>query len=192
MPPSGAWHSRPEVDATIDRIRFLIDHGADVNLAAGIYGSPLQSACAMEAEANQVYTSYYNMCFEDRALFLLDNCADLDINKEGGLLGSALQAAAWTGKSKVVKILLDKGASVNACGGKYGSPLNGAVFRGHWDIVEMLLDRGAKPDCFHSQEADKTWLQQIEEECGGEAVERYHLFWAEQKSQDTSSVYLNK
>lgn len=162
------------------RIRFLVDHGADVNLAAGTCGFPLQLACAMEAEANNRGASSINKIYEDQAIFLLENSANLDLNKQGGLL---LQAAAWTGKSEVVRILLHKGADINACGGKYGSPLNAAVFRGYWDIVEMLLDSGAKPDCSQSQEADKAWLQQVEEECGGEAVERYQLFWAKQKSQ---------
>lgn len=31
--------------ATTDRIRFLLDRGADVNVRGGQYGSPLQAAC---------------------------------------------------------------------------------------------------------------------------------------------------
>ncbi|PNP46217.1 hypothetical protein TGAMA5MH_02252 [Trichoderma gamsii] len=177
-----------EVEESIDRIRFLIDHGADVNLVAGIYGSPLQLACAMEAEANCDWYNSFNDGYEDQAIHFLKNSPNLDFNKQGGLFGSALQAATWTGKSEVVRILLHKGADVNPCNGKYRSPLNAAVFRGHWDIVEMLLDHGASPDCYHSQEVDKAWLQQVEKECGEEAVERYQLFWADQKSQCASSV----
>lgn len=182
------WIAHPEVEESIDRIRFLIDHGADVNLVAGIYGSPLQLACAMEAEVNCDWYNSFNDGYEDQAIHFLKHSANLDVNKPGGLFGSALQAATWTGKTGVVRILLNKGAHVNACGGKYRSPLNAAVFRGHWDIVEMLLGQGAKPDCYHSQEPDKAWLQQVEEECGEEAVERYQLFWTEQKSQCASSV----
>ncbi|KAM0521111.1 hypothetical protein ACHAPE_002584 [Trichoderma viride] len=182
------WIAHPEVEESVDRIRFLIDHGADVNLVAGIYGSPLQLACAMEAEANCDWYNSINDGYEDQAIHFLKNSANLDFNKPGGLFGSALQAATWTGKTEVVRILLNKGAHVNACGGKYRSPLNAAVFRGHWDIVEMLLGHGAKPDCYHSQEPDKAWLQQVEEECGEKAVERYQLFWTEQKSQCASSV----
>lgn len=189
----------PEVEESVDRIRFLIDHGADVNLTAGIYGSPLQLACAMEADPNlyrrnslnkhDVFRhNSFNEGYEDQAIQFLENSANLDFDKQGGLFGSALQAATWTGKAEVVRILLHKGAKVNACGGKYRSPLNAAVFRGHWDIVEMLLDHGANPDCYHSQEADKAWLLQVEEECGEETVERYQLFWAGQKSQRASSV----
>lgn len=155
---------------SIDRIRFLLDHGADVNLAAGMYGFPLQSACANEDG-------------EHGAAFLLENCADLDVNKRGGLFGSALQAAAWAGQTESVRTLLRKEADVNARGGKYGSSLNAAVIRGYWDIVEVLLDGGAKPDCHLLQEADEAWLLRVQEECGRGAVERYWVFWEKQKSQ---------
>ncbi|OTA04300.1 hypothetical protein A9Z42_0048730 [Trichoderma parareesei] len=158
------------------RIEFLLHHGADANLEAGTYASSLQLACAM-----QVDWHYFLTIPEDRAIILLEH-ADLDVNKQGGLFGSALQAAAWTGKARVVKILLNKGADVNMRGGKYGSPLNAAVLKGHYDIVEILLDRGAKPDCHQFQEADEVWLQEVEVECGEEAVERYRLFWEGQKS----------
>ncbi|KAH0490059.1 hypothetical protein TgHK011_001544 [Trichoderma gracile] len=160
-----------EGQAWYARIRFLLDRGADANLEAGTYASPLQSVCAMEQ----------NKPCEDRAIYLLEH-ADLDVNKQGGLFGSALQAAAWTGKARVVSVLLNKGADVNIRGGKYGSALNAAVLKGYYDIVEMLLDRGATPDCHQLQEINKAWLQEVEDECGEEAVERYRLFWEGQKS----------
>ncbi|ETR98546.1 ankyrin, partial [Trichoderma reesei RUT C-30] len=159
-----------------NRILFLLHRGSDPNEAAGEYGFPLQHACAM-----QVDESISLAVPEDRAIFLLEN-ADLNVNNQGGLFGSALQAAAWTGKARVVKILLDKGADVNMRGGKYGSPLNAAVLQGYCDIVEILLDRGATPDCHQFQEADETWLQEVEVECSEEAVERYRLVWEGQKS----------
>ncbi|KAL7926925.1 ankyrin repeat-containing domain protein [Trichoderma austrokoningii] len=183
-----SWSSSQQLKIWMDRVRFLVDHGADVNLAAGTYGPPLQLACAMEAKANSNWPNDYNRDYEDHAILFLENLANLDVNQQGGLFGSALQAAAWTGKAEVVSILLRRGADVNVGGGKYGSSLNAAIVRGYWDIVEILLDHGAKPDCYHSQEVDNDWLHQIEEECGEEAVERYQLFWAERKSKCASSV----
>ncbi|KAH8742671.1 putative ankyrin repeat-containing protein [Diaporthe sp. PMI_573] len=47
------------------------------------------------------------------------------------------------GHNEIVKILLDKGAAVNAQGGFYGNALQAACFGGYIDIVEMLLDNGA-------------------------------------------------
>ncbi|KAL7960364.1 ankyrin repeat-containing domain protein [Trichoderma compactum] len=163
-----AFENRIYHSAAIDRIRFLLDRGADANLTAGIYGFQLQSACAIK------FGGY-------GAAFLLENCGGLDVNTQGGLFGSALQAAAWAGQMDSVKLLLRKGANVNARGGKYGSALNAAVVQGYWDIVEVLLDNEAKPDCFFLQDTDKAWLSLIQEECGQGAIERYRVFWEKQK-----------
>jgi hypothetical protein len=48
----------------------------------------------------------------------------------------------------VVKMLLDKGADVNAQGGDYGNALQAASdrgHRGHEAVVKMLVLRAAKP-----------------------------------------------
>ncbi|KAF2178433.1 ankyrin, partial [Zopfia rhizophila CBS 207.26] len=41
------------------------------------------------------------------------------------------------------KLLLDKGADVNAQGGSYGNALHAASERDHEQIVKLLLDKGA-------------------------------------------------
>ncbi|KAL2126832.1 hypothetical protein VTI74DRAFT_150 [Chaetomium olivicolor] len=50
-----------------------------------------------------------------------------DANTQGGLYGTALQAAARNGEDKIVAMLLEKGADVNAQGGLYGTALQAAV-----------------------------------------------------------------
>lgn len=52
---------------------------------------------------------------------LLD--ANANVNIHGGLFGSALQAAAISGKAKCVRILLKRGASPDHAGGSYGTAL---------------------------------------------------------------------
>lgn len=52
---------------------------------------------------------------------LLD--ANANVNIHGGLFGSALQAAAMSGKAKAVQILLKHGASPDYAGGLYGTAL---------------------------------------------------------------------
>jgi ankyrin repeat protein len=47
------------------------------------------------------------------------------------------------GHGKVVRILLDKGADVNAQGGRYGNALRAASEGGHEKVVKMLLDKDA-------------------------------------------------
>jgi ankyrin repeat protein len=43
----------------------------------------------------------------------------------------------------VVKVLLDKGADVNAQGGFYAYALQAALYGGHEAVLKMLLDKGA-------------------------------------------------
>jgi hypothetical protein len=43
----------------------------------------------------------------------------------------------------VVKLLLDKGAEINAQGGHYGNALQAASAGGHEAVVKLLLDKGA-------------------------------------------------
>ncbi|KAG9640651.1 hypothetical protein KCU64_g12876, partial [Aureobasidium melanogenum] len=47
------------------------------------------------------------------------------------------------GHDKIVQMLLDSGADVNAQGGEYGNALQAASAGGHEKMVQMLLDRGA-------------------------------------------------
>ncbi|PSN59252.1 hypothetical protein BS50DRAFT_475913, partial [Corynespora cassiicola Philippines] len=51
--------------------------------------------------------------------------------------------AAANGHVEMAKLLLDKGANVNAEGGEYGNALQEASDRGHKEIVQLLLDKGA-------------------------------------------------
>ena len=64
-------------------------------------------------------------------------------------MGNALQAASSGGHEAIVKLLLEKGADVNAQGGEYGNALQAASSGGHEATVKLLVDRGASP---HSQE----------------------------------------
>ena len=44
---------------------------------------------------------------------------------------------------KLLKLLLEKGADVNAQGGEYGNALQAASYKGHSEIVKLLLEKGA-------------------------------------------------
>ncbi|KAJ6542334.1 ankyrin repeat-containing domain protein [Mycena vulgaris] len=55
----------------------------------------------------------------------------------------ALIVASYYGHMKIVCILLDKGADVNAAWGEYGSSLQAAAIQGHTEIVRILLEKGA-------------------------------------------------
>lgn len=187
----------------MSRIRFLLDRGADVNLRGGKYGFPLQAACAVEygipfltmALCDNVFPRpIYQMiaiemggdfCYivTNGVKILLDECPDVDINARGGIFGTALQAAAYSGQMKSVRLLLDHGADItsNEWCGRYRTALNAAVIRGHWDIVDILLEAGAKPDCQLFLKPDEKWLVQVREEHGRSAEKRYRKFWEVEK-----------
>lgn len=152
----------------IERIGFLLDHGANVNLGGGKYGFPLQSACAIEQEHGVEITKHF-----------LERCSKIDVNATGGHYCSALQAAAHSGQTDSVRMLLDRRANLHASGGIHRSALNAAIFHGYWDIVEVLLERGAVPD----SQVDETWLEDVRDRLGRGAVERYRKFWEKTGSQ---------
>ncbi|KAM3418309.1 hypothetical protein BST61_g4308 [Cercospora zeina] len=53
------------------------------------------------------------------------------------------RAACYKDKERIVQVLLDAGADVNADGGRYGNALQAACFNDRERIVQVLLDAGA-------------------------------------------------
>lgn len=65
-----------------------------------------------------------------------------DAVDEGGV--SLLEWCAYYGDVTAVRVLLSRGASLEALGDNLD--LNGAAFHGHWQLCAFLLERGADPD----------------------------------------------
>ena len=57
--------------------------------------------------------------------------------------GDQLLAASSEVQDKLVQMLLDNGADVNAQGEEYGNALQAASSEGYDQVVQMLLDKGA-------------------------------------------------
>jgi ankyrin repeat protein len=74
--------------------------------------------------------------------------AGADVDGETVFKETALKAAAGSGNTAAIDLLLDAGASVNMCGGSYTqyTPLMVAAKGGHTAAVALLLKRGADPD----------------------------------------------
>lgn len=51
-----------------------------------------------------------------------------------------------------MKLLLNKGASVNAQGGEYSNALQAASEEGHTQIIKLLLGKGADAALIHCHE----------------------------------------
>ncbi|KAK5989674.1 Ankyrin-3-like protein [Cladobotryum mycophilum] len=167
------------------KVCFLLEHGADADIMTGRYGFALQTACATECDLSpRLYPGSFipDINFKSvKTKYLLESCPDINANAQGGVFGSALQAAAYSGQAESTTLLLNRGADANARGGKYGCALNAAIIRGYWHIVKILLEGGATPDCHQQQQPDEDWLQRVREEHGEGAIQRYRKFWEVEK-----------
>ena len=54
-----------------------------------------------------------------------------------------LWCAAAAGHTQIVKLLVEKGASVNSVTKTNSTPLRAACFDGHYEIVKFLVEHGA-------------------------------------------------
>jgi ankyrin repeat protein len=89
-------------------VKYLLSHGANINLAGGRHGCALQaSVCQGKDEIPE---------------FLLEHGAN--VNAEGGKYGTALIAAAEKGRWAIMKLLLEKGADVNRTSKEYGTAMH--------------------------------------------------------------------
>jgi hypothetical protein len=94
-------------------------------------------------------TPLYDAAYEGnikKVEVLLNNGIDVNVKGGGGLLNdsNALDAASHMGHTDIVKLLLDRGANVNAAHGNMGwTPLSSAAWRGHTDVIKLLIERGA-------------------------------------------------
>jgi ankyrin repeat protein len=119
----------------VDCARALLLAGADVNeTGPGNSMSPLTAACCSKWATTEMVA------------LLGEHGAKVNA-REDERLPFALQSACITEvDTKVIELLLDLGADVNAIGGQYGTALQVASSRGSHDTVGLLLRRGADPN----------------------------------------------
>lgn len=149
-------------------MQSLLDKGVDVNARGGIWGSALKAAVSngnvniarvlleRGANINARCGSLNSYVLEDAVgslhpsaemvQMLLDYEADANAQKLTGLFGNALQRAVGNHHlrdERIVRLLLENGADVNARSINYGSALETSVKRGNKAFTRLLLEHGA-------------------------------------------------
>lgn len=160
----GEWGTALHVAAnqgSVECVQTLIDAGHALDyVQVGTYhhGTALATAaakghdkviaCLLRAGASPKAFSYWHnyplnlaceLCSLESVRLLLD--AGASVHGEGG--HTALHEAAVRGDISIMKLLLDRGADINAPGSTYGTPLKGAIQSRDAAVVQFMLDRGA-------------------------------------------------
>lgn len=148
----------------VSAVKYLLDHGADVNSDEGEFGSAIIAAAAspsfdkaeaiigllIEQGANVESSDASGMTalhFAARngateVLNLLLN-AKADIDRRSSLGQTPLQLASAHGKVEAVSLLLMRGSGVNEADKEKWTALHNASYNGHESVVETLLQNGA-------------------------------------------------
>ena len=145
-----------------DAVRVLLEHGADIHMRGGRYGSIMHAAAAsnddaiikmmLDLGAEVVEDDKYDGLLHrtERHHQLLINLG-ADVNALGHF-GTPLQDVIQKFHDKnetllqVFELLINSGADVNKSGGYFGCPLQAAARFGLEAIVNKLLELGARPE----------------------------------------------
>nr|POE77558.1 ankyrin-3 [Quercus suber] len=158
-----ADHDHPALPAASENghseiVKLLLDNGADINAPSPWIGNALYAATyrghkstvklllERGADVNALGCSALEAASRGGHMELIQLLLreyGVDVNMQGGFHGSALKAAAFEGRTDVVKLLLEEGASINAEKSGNGGALEVACSGGYIDIVMLLLEHGA-------------------------------------------------
>jgi ankyrin repeat protein/catabolite regulation protein CreA len=134
--------------------KMLIAEGADVNTGCEMLdGSPLYAALSRRDEDVAEMLIYNGADVDSQKsvwhlnpiLLAIDrNCLKiLDIWIARGVGHETMQALSCRGDSRVMQMLINAGADVNAQGGLFGNVLQAASFEGCEEMMKVLINAGA-------------------------------------------------
>ena len=113
-----------------DKVKDLIDQGANINEADASGDSPLIMA------AYQGYTEIVRL--------LLEAGADVTV-VDPGMKATALHAAAYAGRSEAAKLLIDYHIDIDKQGPNNGyTALHDAIWQNNIDTAHIIIEGGAK------------------------------------------------
>ena len=102
-----------------------------------------ESATNMAADSPTIHDWAENGDYANVKQFLDHNPSLINSLHSEELPDTPLHLAAWQGHVDIVRLLLDRGADVNARGDGGRTPLHYAAYWGHLDVVELLIEEGA-------------------------------------------------
>ncbi|XP_019763189.1 ankyrin repeat and KH domain-containing protein 1 isoform X1 [Dendroctonus ponderosae] len=164
----------------VNIIKLLLSHGAEINSRTGSklgisplmlaamngHGAAVKLLLEMGSDINAQIETNRNTaltlaCFQGRhevVALLLDRKANVEHRAKTGL--TPLMEAASGGYVEVGRVLLDKGADVNASPvpSSRDTALTIAADKGHVKFVELLLDRGAQVEVKNKKGNSPLWL----------------------------------
>ncbi|MCP4219488.1 MAG: hypothetical protein GY765_32940 [bacterium] len=109
---------------------------------AGLFALLLFITFPFGIHAENIHDAAYKGEMEKVANFLAQNPKAVNLEDESGF--TPLQIAAYYGKDKIVRLLLDKGADVKANNNSRNwSPLYAALLNGKKETIDMLLEKNA-------------------------------------------------
>ncbi|PWU05425.1 MAG: hypothetical protein C5B51_14275 [Terriglobia bacterium] len=111
---------------SLDAVHLLCVNGADVNAANDFGATPLMLAIGEP----------------EKAAFLIGRGADINARSKMGRT-PLLLAAATDGVSQTVKLLLDRGATLDIRDNRQVTPLLAAAYANDFATLRLLLERGA-------------------------------------------------
>ncbi|KAE9381048.1 ankyrin [Stipitochalara longipes BDJ] len=150
-------------------VRLLLDNGADPNCpgrwlgreSRSIFSGHPEYGKSLKLQQGEGFLAYdhslVTKAFFAPSLHASMRLRQLDHNKvfmlmenepthRNGHLGNPLQAVAFRGHAGVLRLLIARGARLDARGGFFGTALQAAASQGHLEVVNALLDGGANPN----------------------------------------------
>jgi ankyrin repeat protein len=118
-------------DGHLNVLKFLIEHGANVN---GLNMDKLTSLSVA------IFSTRHNF---EIVKILIDNGADVNKPDDDTYEYTPLCSAVDSGHLEIVKLLIENGADVNKPDGDGWIPLHSATHNQYLEIMKLLLDNGS-------------------------------------------------